>query len=908
MQTGFGRIVAALFAAVAGVSSGAGNAQCLEWSPGFEVRGTDGSVHASAVFDDGSGPALYVAGKFRTAGDAQASNVARWDGSKWSAVGAGTDLIVYALEVFDDGSGPALYAGGSFHQAGGAPAELVARWDGTTWSPLGAGIGGGFGGVIWDLAVFDDGTGPAVYAGGTFNNAGGVFANGIARWDGSSWSALGPWPHDFTVHAMEVFDDGTGPALFAGGCFTWAGGQPGANRIAKWDGASWSPLGAGLDNCVNALAVFDDGSGPALFAGGDFQSSGSLPLDRLARWDGASWLGVGGGVTGSPASVGTLAVHDDGTGPALYAGGTFTRAGGAIAQNVARWNGASWSPVGGGIESSVVVLHIVETLAVFDAGSGPALIAGGWFDRAGGAGAANLASWKGASWSSLGSGEGIHGDVRALVEFDDGGGPDLYAAGSFAVAGSVPAGGVARRDASGWSALGTGVQGSVSALAAFDDGTGPALYVGGAITKAGGVLVSAIARWNGASWSPVGSGLQSNGAPPPVVLALASFDDGSGPALYAAGAFTHAGGIPAKNIARWNGTAWSSVGGGLFHSYPYSTDQVAALAIFDAGNGPALYAAGDFSVTNGAAVTRIARWDGNNWSALGDGLDMAAHALEVFDDGGGAALFVGGSFTLAGGSSANRIARWNGASWSALGSGVDEPVYALGVFDDGSAAGPALYVGGDFLSAGGAAAERLADWNGLAWTPLLPGASGPVLALEDFDDGNGAALYAGGEFTVIGGKPSGRFAQGRPCGSIPTTYCTAKPNSCGTLPAIQFTGAPSASATAGFTIAASNAPTGKPGLLLYTSQGKNALPFQGGFLCVAGPLRGPVHIASGGSPGQCDSTLALDMNAFASGGAGGNPAPFLSIPGQQVNCQWWGRDAPASGSLLSDGIEYTVGP
>lgn len=50
---------------------------------------------------------------------------------------------------------------------------------------------------------------------------------------------------------------------------TVAGGVP-ASRIAKWDGASWSALGSGLNRFEGArsLAVFDDGTGPALYAGG----------------------------------------------------------------------------------------------------------------------------------------------------------------------------------------------------------------------------------------------------------------------------------------------------------------------------------------------------------------------------------------------------------------------------------------------------------------------------------------------------------------------------------------------------------------------------------------------------------------------------------------------------------------
>jgi hypothetical protein len=42
----------------------------------------------------------------------------------------------------------------------------------------------------------------------------------------------------------------------------------------------------------------------------------------------------------------------------------------------------------------------------------------------------------------------------------------------------------------------------------------------------------------------------------------------------------------------------------------------------------------------------------------------------------GSTLYAGGEFTTAGGSAANNIAQWNGSSWSALGSGMNEHVDA----------------------------------------------------------------------------------------------------------------------------------------------------------------------------------------------------------------------------------------
>jgi hypothetical protein len=52
------------------------------------------------------------------------------------------------------------------------------------------------------------------------------------------------------VHALAAFDDGTSPALYAGGEFAIAG-DVAANRIAKWDGTQFSTLGTGMSSAVN---------------------------------------------------------------------------------------------------------------------------------------------------------------------------------------------------------------------------------------------------------------------------------------------------------------------------------------------------------------------------------------------------------------------------------------------------------------------------------------------------------------------------------------------------------------------------------------------------------------------------------------------------------------------------------
>ena len=80
-----------------------------------------------------------------------------------------------------------------------------------------------------------------------------------------------------------VFDDGSGPALYAGGVFTTAGGVT-VNRIAQWDGTRWSALGSGMNGSVSALTVYDDGTGPVLYAGGRFTTAGGRASSNIGKW------------------------------------------------------------------------------------------------------------------------------------------------------------------------------------------------------------------------------------------------------------------------------------------------------------------------------------------------------------------------------------------------------------------------------------------------------------------------------------------------------------------------------------------------------------------------------------------------------------------------------------------------
>ena len=656
---------------------------------------------------------------FRPAGALGAGD-ARWaDGF---GVRNGTDGNVQVVVQ----SGTDIYIGGPFAVVGNTPANRVAKWNGTSWSALGSGLNE----VVHALVVAGNGD---VYVGGAFTAAGGAAANHVARWNGTSWSALGSGLNaGMYGDVYELVLAGNGD-LYAGGFFTTAGGVA-ANNVARWNGTAWSPLGTGTSNGVGstvfALALASNGE---VYVGGEFTTAGGAAANRVARWNGTSWSPLGTGVSNGPNDyVFALALASNGN---VYIGGQFTAAGGVAASNVARWNGTSWSPLGTGTSNGTN--FFVQALALASNGD---VYVGGAFTTAGGAAANRVAHWNGMSWSPLGTGtsNGMNDNVYALTVASNG---EVYVGGQFTTAGGTIANRVARWNGTAWNPLGSsldnGINDGLFAVAVAGNGD---VYVGGYFTQVGGVLANRIAKWNGNAWSALGAGA-NNGANN-TVYALAVAGNGD---VYAGGAFSTVGGMAAGRVARWNGTAWSALGTGTANGVNNTVHALAA-----AGNGD-VYVGGLFTTAGGVAASNVAKWNGTAWASLGTGLTggappAAVWALAVAGNGD---VFAGGNFTTAGGTGASAVARWNGTAWSPLGAGITANgtagiVYTLAITSTGE-----LYAGGQFDAAGGVAASNVAKWNGTGWNPLMSGVAYEVYALAAAGNGD---VYIGGNIYVAGGK------------------------------------------------------------------------------------------------------------------------------------------------------------
>ena len=746
--------LASLIALCALTLSSEAQSPCMDWSGRFSAPGFDDTVTQFRTLDDGSGPKLYAVGTFEHVNGLACDRCARFDGASWTPVLADpsglTPAIIRDIIAFDDGlgGGPALYAVGDWAQSGGGPGYAgVARRVGGAWTAVGSGVGFAAGVGIC-LQVYDAGSGPALYVGGEFIWVDTVAATRIARWDGANWSALGQGigGASVAVLSMAVYDNGTGPKLYASGSFTIVDGHPGFNRIAAWDGSSWAALGSGANAEVHALAVFDDGSGPALYAGGEFTLVAGVSCAKIARWNGTWSALTGAGVASNSvgfAQVDSLQVADpvNGPGATLFVGGNFDLAGGQPAKYVAGYRASSWFALGSGMDQRV------RALGAFDAGNGGRLYSSCLF-HAGGLAVSFAARWNGAAWETLSAGHGLDDDARALHVWNDGTGDALYAAGTFeATADNPQAERIVRWNGTNWASLGSGIDGLPGGIASVGSGPGSKLYVCGNLHFAGGVPVNYVAGWDGSTWSALGPGLDSQ------AKKIISYDDGTGEALYVAGSVSSVG---AHGMARWDGASWHPVDSGF-------SGEVWALETFDDGTGLALYAAGVFTFTGQPTSVGFARWNGAAWTALSPSLGGAEFTLRAYDDGTGPALYLGGTDLIVNATALGALARWNGTGWDALAvpleSSLGPPtVYDLAVLDDGS--GSALYAAGVFDMAGGVAVANIARWNGSNWSALGSGLDNQGRVVCAYNDGKSpqSDLYVSGVFRTAGGMPASHIA------------------------------------------------------------------------------------------------------------------------------------------------------
>ena len=476
----------------------------------------------------------------------------------------------------------------------------------------------------------------------------------------------------------------------------------------NWQPGSDAPSPAGYLKKVLSTANGD------IYAGGFLVAAGATPLQNIGRYDGSQWDPLGSGIDGGV--YGLIELQGGG----VVACGAFGQAGAVVANNIARWDGSAWSPLGAGCSDRVL------DMALLPNGD---LVAVGDFAFAGGVNAQGVAVWDGVSWSALGPGPGLLAVKGVTVRSN----------GDVVVCGHASAGAHQVRiwDGTSWSGLNGVSPGQLSGVENVHELPSGEIVIDGFLIGPG--IYSKLSIWDGATVQPL--------APPFFhIHDLATAPNGD---LLVAGEDLHASVPP---VARYDGSTWTMVGnsfepgltllevgpsGSVIMARPDEDELISSMAELQSsqwmpiaaspavlGNalaatpGGDVYGGGWFTSIEGVAANNVAKRGPQGWVAMGQGVDRAVSCLAVAPDG---SVIAGGGFQNAGGIPANHVARWDGNSWSALGAGLPLAPRLLAVNNAGHVVATVF--------------NNVYIFDGQAWSNVgtLLGSPRDVLALDNGD-------------------------------------------------------------------------------------------------------------------------------------------------------------------------------
>ncbi|MFA6524109.1 MAG: T9SS type A sorting domain-containing protein [Candidatus Paceibacterota bacterium] len=297
---------------------------------------------ANCIYEDTIENEMYIGGYFYLLGVDNIRGIAKWDGNNFLSLGLNMGATVTAITKYNNEiyvGGYNIYLFGKFRH--------IAKWNGITWDTVGTGVNGS----IYCFKEINN----ELYVGGTFDSAGTIHVNSLAKWNGSNWSDVNSFPMLWTtpdinyVLAIANYND----ELYIGGNFD----NDTISDIIKFNGSSWVNVGGGMHGGMSGLedmVVYKD----ELYISGAFYLQDGNVGNFIQRWNGTQWKDVGGGTLGLSGSISDngqihdMKIHNG----ELYIGGIFSYAGGVPAKYIAKWDGSKWCGLGGNFDNRITAI------------------------------------------------------------------------------------------------------------------------------------------------------------------------------------------------------------------------------------------------------------------------------------------------------------------------------------------------------------------------------------------------------------------------------------------------------------------------------------------------------------------------------------------------------------------------
>lgn len=524
------------------------------------------------------------------------SYIAEWNGIEWSTLGgrvSGVPISIARATIA--GSDQIMVAGPRFEDVG--TSSRVAWWDGNTWHDAGAGIAAP---LVDNLVVWDDGGGPAFYGIDT-NLPPCTQSWRLMRWTGEAWiplTACVPGRAD----ALLAIDAGAGldAGIYVAGRFEDEEKGIPFVGVSRWDGAAFNPLLAPVNAPVDLL-VLDPGStqsAPSLYAAGQFTQAAGAAAGHILRWDGATWSRMQGGLSAplgqSPVAGIFPFIHRDGRSRVLISSVGGPRL----------FDGTAWRPLGPDPHGWN------QAAAIHDDGTGPALYVAGVHESESTPPTADVVRWDGAAFSRIPYPGPERWDTCALLSANLGDGPHLYALTNALRRWN--------RGTGEWDLVApmtAYLELPQPSMIMYPSPEGTTIVVGGRFFLGSGTEVSdAIGILRNGSIERLGEGITSGPSDfPAMVNATALFSPPANspddpPLLVAGGEFYRVGSQRAGGLAAWDGQSWVPI----YEATPPTYARIDALAAHGEGSDRALYVAGSIQMAPASPTINLAKWDGKS--------------------------------------------------------------------------------------------------------------------------------------------------------------------------------------------------------------------------------------------------------------------------------------------------------